>query len=269
MSDTVHLARLRCELRRLGIPFDKDATADELEFLLAEASAVPSSADWTRPALTWLWRVLKIGAAIVACMGAISFASFIWEETLQCQGFSVKGAIDARDSTVAAACLKRLCSMQAAAASWQHAFGWLSPWMHASYTAYFRATESQIASYYVQGVKLGLWCEDEGRVIVDGVDPWTIDNAIEHAHLAADHPSRDCIHWLVTQPIDTQAVTRVVITPQQPRPTAVDTQIVTRVSVGIPDAAFWRKWREDPDAMRELGYSLSKTTNGWRVTRTH
>jgi hypothetical protein len=31
------------------------------------------------------------------------------------------------------------------------------------------------------------------------------------------------------------------------------------------DAAFWRAWKDDPDAMRASGYRVRKTKDGWRA----
>lgn len=34
----------------------------------------------------------------------------------------------------------------------------------------------------------------------------------------------------------------------------------------VPDAAFWKAWKEDREAIKNAGYKLHKTPNGWRVT---
>lgn len=96
----------------------------------------------------WFRSKIWIAGAIIAFLQAPGFVSFIWEETLQSQGYAVKIALDAKDCDVARDCLKRFKASRSTASWWQSHVGWLCLWMHASYSAYFdSAAVAQVAAY--------------------------------------------------------------------------------------------------------------------------
>lgn len=209
-------------------------------------------------------KLLTVGAAALTVSGAVGFASFIFEEALQAQGFSVKTSMDAHDCGLAAICLKRLCTTQKTASRWQHLAGWLCPWMHASYLAYFdEATGTQIASYYALGTDRGCWTDDD----VEKALP--IDEAYRKAAQSpAKNPPKERdygLHW-VTIPVYTNSTTTHTWATNG-RPIVTPTQEISYARSAPATQAFWSAWRRNKDRLREAGYSIQKHGTNWIVIK--
>lgn len=189
------------------------------------------------PNVRRLWSGLKWVASILVICQAVSFVSFIWEEALQSQGFATKCAIDARAWDVASNCLQRFHRTRCTASLWQHYLGWLCPWMHASYLAYFdSAALSQVQAYdaMLQARRFGQ----------------PIPNQPPTAGVISTNPFPQ---------LDWSSNVFAIYTNS--------TGSVRSGHVATATEEFWAAWRADKESLKAAGYSCRKTTNGWQAVR--
>lgn len=95
-------------------------------------------------AIPW---ILKIGAAIIAIMGTVGFAMFIYEEAIQAAGFGLYAAVQAKDWDAAHIALVKAKAILYTAKWFYSTFGWLSPITYGSFMAYANAATSQYEVY--------------------------------------------------------------------------------------------------------------------------
>lgn len=211
-------------------------------------------------------KILTVAAIALGVMQAAGFASFIFEEALQAQGFSVKTSLDAHDCGLAAVCLKRLCTTQQTASTWQHWAGWICLWMHPSFVAYFdEATVAQIASYYALGADRGCWADDDLETTLP------IDQAYRKAAQSpAKKPTtaRERDYGLKWSPVPvwTNSTTTHTWAPSG-QPIITPTQEITYAQSAPATPAFWNAWRRNRDKLRDAGYSVRKTGTNWFVIK--